>query len=157
MIESGTLPATEFADAKSPRLGGLIWTVLVLDSVGCLYVLFVCLSEGLYGLVARHIDLVFVIVFFAPIALPSVPALIGNTLILLRRRQGSLFAFTAILLVPACSAYVLWELRSRFFTSPLEILWFPLLRVCWLILYGIVVRMAGKKLSLSQGGCPCNK
>jgi hypothetical protein len=145
-IQTGNPRAREVADAESPGLGGLIWTVLILDSIPCLWNLLILIGDVVGGH-ARYLLWNYPVEFFRHYGFwvgISGCGLSGNILILLKKRAGIPFAVAGIFLLIVAGGIALWELRNdhRNFSFLVTIL----VDVGWSVFYGIVVWMAARKL-----------
>ena len=132
--------------AESPKLGRLIWTVLILDSLPCLFRLSIVLRDAING-VSYHYPAVFFYQQYGFMAGIAGCGLSGNILILLKKRAGIPLAVAGIVLVIAFDGITLWERRKQSGSA----FWFMvaaiLTRVGWLVFYGIVIRMAARRLA----------
>jgi len=147
------------ADLRMRRLGWFVWTILILDSFSC-----VLRGSG----VAYNIIVQVAVFHFFPIGawcwLPwgsvlimAVCALSGNILILSKRRAGVPLAVAGLLLAviadginSICGDIILVRLMLARHETPLQIdttVAALLIIVGWLILYGLAVRTAARRLS----------
>ena len=149
--------AVERGNVQAPKLGRLVWTVLILDSLPCLFRVFIGIGDVLNGN-ARNLLLNYPVSFldlYGFMAGIAVFGLIGNILILLKKRAGIPFAFASILIVLASDGTALWQHRHQ---SRDGMFWFMvvgiLIRVGWLVFYGIVVWIAARRLARPGGTGP---
>jgi hypothetical protein len=152
-VPFGDFPASESDDVGPPRLGWLIWIVLILDSVPCLFRLLISVKDVIDGH-ARHLLLNYPAEFtklYGFLVGIGVCGLMGNALILRRKRVGIAFAMVSIVLVVVFDGIALWEHRRDADRAAYVLITGTVLaRFCWLVFYGIVVRLAAKRLSRFQ-------
>jgi hypothetical protein len=141
-----TPPADQFA-VKPQRLGYLVWTVLLLDCVPCVFRLLIYFG-GIVDDQASHL------LWSDPAAFcrqwgceagTAIFGLIGNALILMKKRAGVPLAVASVALVVFSDGKeVLWH-HQDCTENYIFLVGMVLLRMCWLVFYGIVVWMAAKK------------
>jgi hypothetical protein len=162
------MPYTDMAgdpiDAGRKRLGGLVCTVLILDCIPCLLRLYVCIFVVATSVVdfgnVSHVTVVFLL------AGTAVSALSGNVLILVKNRWVGIPLAVTGLVLSAVTWGFWWHLRFERVSSspsgtPPRGMWLPDLNPIeallisfwagWLILYGIVLWNAAKKLRWLRG------
>jgi hypothetical protein len=103
------------SESETPRLGRLVWTVLILDCLPCLVRLFAGGEELIGRRVAecftQHFGFIFGIAIFG---------LFGNILILCRKRIGIPLAVASIILDLVSGGMDLWSQRHlEWFASPI--------------------------------------
>jgi hypothetical protein len=137
--------------AEQRRLGGFVVTVLILDSIPCLLRLFVYLCGLVFGRIRFHngSTVANVCLVAGTIAF----ALSGNVLILLKKRAGVLLAAMGLVLSLIGGGLSFWRAfpmlppqgttEAMWRTIQVSVLFFWAL---WLIIYGIVVWKAAKRL-----------
>jgi hypothetical protein len=138
---------------KSPRLGVLIWSVLIIDSLPGLIRLGTCVGDvidGHAGHLLMNYPSRFVYSWCLVLAI-GIYGLIANLLILLRNRAGVPLAVFNVLLVVLCEIGALWEHRHDADRAGyMFMVGFDTARLCWLALYGFVIWSAAKKLAASS-------
>ena len=111
----------------------------------------VVLPVGMHLGLRRHISHIALVRFVAYVNGPTVPALIGDILILLKKQLGVWFAFASVLFVIAVYVCDLWESSNRVDTlTHFWLFWIMIDRVGWLIPYSLVIQMTAKKFALSK-------
>lgn len=128
----------------------LIWTVLILDSLPCLFRLFIGTGDAMSGH-AHHLLTNYPAKFFELygfMAGIAVCGLCGNSLVLFRRKAGIPFVIASIVLVLIFDGLAVWEHRhesdSRAYYAMLAMIG---VRMAWLVFYGVVVRIAIRDIS----------
>jgi hypothetical protein len=137
---------------KPPRLGALICSVLIIDSLPGLIRLGACVGDVIdahAGHLLVNYPSRFVYSWCLVLAI-GIYGLIANGLILLRNRAGVPLAIFNIFLVVFCEIGALWEHRSDDQTRYMFMVAFDTARLCWLILYGFVIWSAARKLAASS-------
>ncbi len=140
------------AENLTPKFGPLIWTVLLLDTLPCLWRLFLC-GQDVFDGYANRLFVSAPAAFFNHYGFIlgiALCGLCGNTLILLRRRAGVPLAVAGIVIDLISAGADLWSHRHvNWFDWPASyafMLGFELVRAGWLVFYGAVVRTAARKM-----------
>jgi hypothetical protein len=149
-VATAGLSVEKLGQVGQQRLGGLICTVLILDCIPCLG----RFSGGIYHVVntgLRLHDVNFIVNLCLLFGIAA-SGLSGNVLILLKKKAGVLLAVIGFALSVTAAGFAL--LRFSRSVSPQEpaisehtiLVFIVAFWACWLIVYGIVVWMAAKKL-----------
>jgi len=139
------LSANPAGEAGQQRLGGLIWTVLILDCIPCLLHLYYACWTALYFDVGSP-RLNYPLILYCRLGVSTgiaVFGLSGNTAILLKKRAGVPLAIMSIAFTIVTEFISVWMCIATFSVPELVA---TSSRVGWLILYSIVVWLAAKKL-----------
>lgn len=154
----GDFSPGESAASRSPKLGILVWTVLILDSLGCSLHLYVGLQETIHT--ARNSllsDASSFVMWAANVIGIGLFGLSGNILILLKRRVGIPLAMVSMFAEVVRNGYGIWSHSDagRLFDYELDdyhlFMAGLLTQVAWLLFYGIVVWIAARRLKRTFG------
>ena len=146
-ISLADFSAENAADAGPIRWGGLIWMVLLLDSISCLIVLIECL-HAVFDVIFLNLPLNKFVPFCLMVGI-AISCLNGNILILLKKRGGIPLAVTGIVLSIVNWGVCMWMNiynSSRIIEIEFELVVVSSFWAGWLILYSFVVWKAAKKL-----------
>ncbi len=147
-MQLGHEPANGPTVAKPIKWRRLIWAVLILDSLPCLFRLLIIAGDVVGGH-ARHLLSNYPNQFFQLYGFMvgiAVCGLCGNGLVLLKRKAGIPFVVASIVLVIAFDGIALWEHRNE--SGPRAFLFLVamiMIRLAWLVFYGAVVWTAAKE------------